>query len=58
MTRNPELAVPMTLPEIREDLEQIRERLRSGTAGERKRDLVFLDACWASLTTCPPTRSS
>jgi hypothetical protein len=53
MTRNPELAVPMTLPEIREDLEQIRERWRSGTAGERKRDLLYLDDLLGELDDLP-----
>jgi hypothetical protein len=54
--RNAGREPPMTIPEIRADLEGIRDRWRSRTAAERHRDLMFLDDLLGELDDLPPTR--
>ena len=48
-TGNTDREVPVTLVEIREHLEGIRERWRSGTTVERQSDLVHLDGLLGEL---------
>lgn len=55
-SRNPEQESPID-HRIAGDLEEIRERWRSGTAAERRRDLMFLDDLLGELDDLP-TESS